>query len=621
MKFFENLSIGAKFLCGSLFVAGIFTVISWLSITTIENCHRACSMLMTGAVRTQTLVQNARASFHALGETANQSLFYAYLGDTPKASELKRHFDAGAGELSASLDQVIQALRADPLVDTSIIQPLAAHVDTAKTALNRDYLPLIARLADTQGYAENPDQVASDFSRASALAAQIAGDIDAVFQGISQAGDAVFQGYVSFLLGTILKLKIFDLIAILGSLLLTIFIALTIRKPFRRMMDTLKEIAADWDLTKQLRVQSKDELGTLAAFLNLTFEKMGDLLGIIKNMTLSLSDTGMELSSNTYKTASSVNEITAAIQSMKGQVDIQVKEVRMTHEAIERILSSVDQLNSLIVSQSASVAQSSASIEETLIHIRSIAETLNKNEGNVRSLANASDTGRQRLEQVVADIQEISRESQGLLEINGVMQNIASQTNLLSMNAAIEAAHAGEAGKGFAVVADEIRKLAEDSSAQSQTIAEVLQKIEGAIDTISQSIRVMVREFETITAGVALVAHQEEQVRGSMGGQEAGSRSILEELGKLKGITELVKTSCTDIAAQGNEVKRQSGILERISSEINSGMNEMSKGAELIGDAANHVNDISSTNHRSITTLNREIAKFKVTPSRGLKGR
>ncbi|MDR1399151.1 MAG: methyl-accepting chemotaxis protein [Treponema sp.] len=612
MKFFENLSIGVKFLLGSLCIAGIFTVISWLSINTIENCHMACGMLFNGAVRTQTLAQNSLASFHGLAETANSALFYTHLEDAAKGRELQRKFDADAKELSASLEQVIQALRAEPLVDASIIQPLVVHADQAKTTLNTDYVPLITLLGDTQRYAGNPGLASADFSRASALAAQIAEALDAVVQGISQAREDAYQGYVSFLLETILKLKISDLVAIAFSLALTVFIALTIRKPFHRMTDTLKEIAADWDLTKPLPIHSKDELGTLATFLNLTFEKIRDLLRIIQNMTLSLSHTGMELTSNTYETASSVNEITAAIQRMKGQVDVQVKEVHLTYEAMERLLSHVEQLNTYIASQSAGVSQSSSSIEDMLVHIRSIAETLSQNQGNVRSLAKASETGRQGLEQVVTDIQEIARESQGLLEINAVMKNIAEQTNLLSMNAAIEAAHAGEAGKGFAVVADEIRKLAEDSSGQSQTVAEVLQKIKGAIDMISQSIPVMVKEFESISAGVGLVANQEGLVRNSMESQEAGSRVIMEEISKLKTITELVRASSTEIAAEGTEVKGQSGILERITSEINSGMDEMSKGAELIVDAANHVNDISGTNHESIIILNNEIAKFKV---------
>ena len=92
--------------------------------------------------------------------------------------------------------------------------------------------------------------------------------------------------------------------------------------------------------------------------------------------------------------------------------------------------------------------------------------------------------------------------------VNSVMDNIASQTNLLSMNAAIEAAHAGESGKGFAVVAEEIRKLAEDSSEQSKTISTVLKKIKESIDKISRSTDNVLKKFEAIDSSVRTVADQ-----------------------------------------------------------------------------------------------------------------
>ena len=200
---------------------------------------------------------------------------------------------------------------------------------------------------------------------------------------------------------------------------------------------------------------------------------------------------------------------------------------------MEQITVTIDKLKGHVDNQSASVSQSSSAIEEMLANIQSVTQTLVKNAGNVKELIESSEVGRSGLRGVAEDIQEIARESEGLLEINAVMENIASQTNLLSMNAAIEAAHAGEAGKGFAVVADEIRKLAENSGEQSKTISSVLKKIKDAIDKITKSTESVLSKFEAIDGGVRTVSDQEENIRNAMEEQGEGSKQILEAVERL----------------------------------------------------------------------------------------
>jgi methyl-accepting chemotaxis protein len=265
-----------------------------------------------------------------------------------------------------------------------------------------------------------------------------------------------------------------------------------------------------------------------------------------------------------------------------------------------------------VENRTSSVAKSSSAIEEMFANIQSVSDTLGKNVESVRQLMEASDVGRTGLSGVSTDIQEISRESEGLSEINAVMENIASQTNLLSMNAAIEAAHAGEAGKGFAVVADEIRKLAESSGEQSKTISTVLKKIKESIDKITKSTDSVLSKFGAIDLGVKTVSQQSENIQRAMEEQSTGSQQILEVIGQLNDITQEVKNGSSEMLEGSKEIITEGKNLELATQEITNGMNEMAIGADEINVAVNRVNTISVENKDSIDILVREVSRFKV---------
>jgi len=383
-------------------------------------------------------------------------------------------------------------------------------------------------------------------------------------------------------------------------------------KPMNHMVQTLDLISADWDLTRRLNIQQNDEIGTLGEFFNQTFEKIMFLLKDIKRQTFSLSDTGNELSANMTETAISIEKINGNVRNMREKILTQASEVNKAAEAMERIQVQLENLNNHISSQSDSVAQSSSAIEQMLTNIRSVTDTLIRNTNNINNLAESSDAGRVDLQKVSADIQEIARESEGLLQINSVMQNIASQTNLLSMNAAIEAAHAGVSGKGFAVVADEIRKLAENSGKQSKTISAVLKKIKTSIDTITKSTSIVLERFGTIEQEVEIVSNQETQIRNAMEEQGVGSRQILEAITQLKDVTDLVRNASKEMTDESKEVMEQSSILKQVTSDVTGSIDEMSESAAQIMNVVTRVNDISQNNKGNIGALSEDIARFKV---------
>ncbi|MCL2093740.1 MAG: methyl-accepting chemotaxis protein [Treponema sp.] len=406
---------------------------------------------------------------------------------------------------------------------------------------------------------------------------------------------------------------IIALVVIVVGSIVAFFIYSATTKPIITVTETLKDISeGDGDLTHSIVVNSKDEIGNMAKYFNLTIEKIKIMVRHVMNETKVITDMSSALASDMTETAAAMNEITANIQSIKSRMINQSASVTETNATMEQITTNINNLNGHVEQQSTSVSQSSSAIEEMLANIQSVTTTLVRNGENVEKLTEASDVGRTGLQDVASDIQEISRESEGLLEINAVMENIASQTNLLSMNAAIEAAHAGDAGRGFAVVAEEIRKLAESSSEQSKTISTVLKKIKTSIDKITQSTDSVLKRFEAIDTSVRTVAEQEENIRNAMEEQGQGSKQILEAIGHLNDTSQLVKNGSLEMLEGAREVMRETENLDKSTQEITGGMNEMASGVDQVNKAVTNINELTAKNRETADLLMKEVQKFKI---------
>ncbi|MCL2139608.1 MAG: methyl-accepting chemotaxis protein, partial [Treponema sp.] len=377
--------------------------------------------------------------------------------------------------------------------------------------------------------------------------------------------------------------------------LVSLRFSLLLTKPIVRLFGILKSIATG-DLTRKIEAKGKDEISRMTLLLHDTQGSIKNLIVSIKNEASKLTDIGNNLAVNMNETAAAVNEITANTLTIKERFSSQSASVSDTHKTMEELVTNINRLNVNVEDQSLNVSRASSAIEEMVANIQSVTKTLVNNSGNVRVLSEASEVGRNGLQDVAADIHEISRESEGLMEINSVMQNIASQTNLLSMNAAIEAAHAGEAGKGFAVVADEIRKLAENSGRQSKTISEVLKKIKSSIEKIGRSTGNVLDKFEAIDSNVRIVAVQEENIRNAMEEQGIGSKEIIDSISYINEVTRQVKSDSREMLGKAHDVIRERESLEKVTNEITYSMNDLVAGAENIHNSVNYVNDISNKN-------------------------
>jgi len=414
------------------------------------------------------------------------------------------------------------------------------------------------------------------------------------------------------------QIKLISVVAVvilLASILVnSVSFKFILLSPINSATGVLVEIAeGEGDLTKRLTTKRTDEIGDMSRYFNKTFDNIKDLIVNIKKKINALTTTSLELTNNMNKTAEAVSQMSAQFENMDKLLIQQEKEAEDADAAGENIKANSENLNKLVAEQSDSVNTSSSAVEQMTANINSVTKTLIENSKNVKDLAEASEIGKTGLQTVAQEIDGIAKDSEGLLEINKLMNSIASQTNLLSMNAAIEAAHAGESGKGFAVVADEIRKLAESSGQQSKTTAGMLKKIKASIDNITKSSNEVLARFSAIDTGVKTVSQHEENIRNAMEEQEVGGRQILEAVGRLKDITLSVHKAAEDMEKSGDEMIRKTNNFIKVSKQVVDGMNQMVEiDVKQIKTAIKRVDEMTAENNRNFNELKTETDKFKV---------
>ena len=399
---------------------------------------------------------------------------------------------------------------------------------------------------------------------------------------------------------------------LLLCLVIVYFIARKMVGPVKIAVAALKGIAqGEGDLTVRLPITGNDEVTDLSLYFNQTITKIGASIKSVRTSSKIMEEIGNELASNMTETASAVHQISANIDAVKQQAMTQAASVTETDATVEEIIRTIKKLNESIETQAGSVAQSSASVEQMVANIASITQTLEKTDAAIKTLASATDDGKATLVTSNSITQKIAEESGSLMEASSVIQHIASQTNLLAMNAAIEAAHAGEAGKGFAVVADEIRKLAEDSAAQGKVITATLKTLTGEIETLSNSSKTVEEKFNMIFNLSGQVKSMSDSLTEAMKEQENGSKEVLVAIKNINTVTIDVQAGSDEMLRGGQGVVAEMHNLSNLTRTITDSMNEMAAGAVQINNAVQEVHEIAQKNKESIDVLAREVAKFK----------
>ncbi len=414
-------------------------------------------------------------------------------------------------------------------------------------------------------------------------------------------------------IGPVLKATITSTLIILGVLLLAfLLISRTIVHSITLTTENLQEISQGArDLTVQMDVKTKDEIGILAHSFNSFVERLREIITAIKNDMQSINQRQSDLAANAEETASASTEISTNVQNINKEIERLDNDVQDESSAIEELRRTVENLKNNVESQSSAITESTASIEEMMASLQSVAQTIENKQSASQTLSHTIEEGSKTVEESSRAIEEIVQQASRITEISEVITNVAGQTNLLSMNAAIEAAHAGESGKGFAVVADEIRKLAEASQNNSKQISTTIKEILDSLESASRASKSNLETFDVIKKETQETVDAFNEINSNTQELSQGSRQILEAITDLNHITSEVKSGSDEMLESVDVVQTVTERVTQISATVKTGIHEIASGTNEIAESMNYVENIVQEITGKVNAISEEVTQFK----------
>ena len=370
--------------------------------------------------------------------------------------------------------------------------------------------------------------------------------------------------------------------------------------------------SGDADLTYRLNIERNDEIGAFCSDINKFLENQQNMIIQMKTAQDNLSEIGTKLTNESTSSASAVSQIMANIQGVRTQVGYQNVSLETTAQSATETTSGINHLDDLIENQSAAIIESSASIEEMVGNIASVSNSMLRMSDDFKTLMSVTTEGHDLQKDVDVRVKVMVDQSRQLVDANSIIAQIASQTNLLAMNAAIEAAHAGEAGAGFSVVADEIRKLAENASIQSKAISSELNKISQSIGEVVHSSQRSQEAFALISEKIGATDNLVQEISGAMAEQKVASQQVLEALRDINDTSTDVNSTAKEMKNAALVTSQEMDKLSQIAATVSGSMDEMTAGVVDMNNSAQTVSDLARETQDQIQSINQLIHRFKV---------
>lgn len=410
-----------------------------------------------------------------------------------------------------------------------------------------------------------------------------------------------------------LTLIITTMVIIAILTLFSFFLIYNIAHSFKDMISKAKELSSKGaDLTSKLKVSSKDEIGLFCESFNEFMDKLVVIIRELKDFSKEINDGTIILGETVDNSHQIIDNIIHNIGEINQDIKKQTDAVLNTSHAVLNLVDSVKVISTEVEQQSGAVEESSATIEEMVASINSIANTA-RNAGETSfNLLDVAKQGGQIINETIVSINEIEASSRQIENIIGVISDISEKTNLLAMNAAIEAAHAGDYGKGFSVVADEIRKLAENSQASAKETNTLLKNIIRKIKNTVELAHKAGNGLESILTDVDATYKVNLEITHAMEENSTGTKEIIKAINLLVKSTMDIAGAIKDQKTSNEQISVIIKNLEEISGNVTQLVQSAFDKSELMKSSFDRVKKVSVGNRKIAENLEQIISSFKI---------